>query len=220
MGTDVTGAAYRDPHQLGIWEPTHLADGEVLMTWVIVTLLVVAVLAVAAVLIEQRRAATLRNRFGSEYDRIVEQTGDRREARAELRDRIKRRKSLDIRELTPAEQEAYVERWRAVQFGFVDEPRRAVVAASALVDEVMDDRGYRAVPESDGDTDGRTGVGPADRLDLVAVDHPQLAADYRAARTTGAGTIDDQRVAFVRYRALFEALVSNGADAGASVRTA
>src|SRR5262245_43848644 len=179
------------------------------MTWVIVTLLVVAVLAVAAVLIEQQRAAALRNRFGSEYDRIVEQTGGRREARAEIRDRIKRRRSLEIRELTPAEMEAYVERWRAVQLGFVDEPRRAVVAAAALVDEVMDDRGYRAADP---------GPEPVDHLDLVAVDHPQLAADYRAARTSGAGTIDDQRVAFVRYRALFEALVSNGAAAQASAR--
>jgi hypothetical protein len=184
------------------------------MTWVIVTLLVVAVLAVAAVLIEQQRAAALRNHFGSEYDRIVEQTGDRREARAELRDRIKRRKSLDIRELSPAEMEAYVERWRAVQLGFVDEPRRAVVAAAGLVDEVMDDRGYRAEPDPGGDGAGE----PLDHLDLVAVDHPQLAADYRAARTSGAGTIDDQRVAFVRYRALFEALVSNGAAADASAR--
>src|SRR5262245_26828255 len=108
MDTDVSGAGYRDRHDLGIWEPTHKRTGEVLMTWVIVTLLVVAVLAVAAVLIEQRRGSSLRNHFGSEYDRIVERTGDRREARAELRERIKRRKSLEIRELSPTEQEAYV----------------------------------------------------------------------------------------------------------------
>jgi hypothetical protein len=182
------------------------------MTWVIVTLLVVAALAVAAVLIEQRRAASLRNRFGSEYDRIVEQTGDRREARAELRDRIKRRKAIELHDLSPAAREQYVERWRAVQFGFVDEPGRAVAAAVALVDEVMDERGYRVDPAADGEH-------PTDRLDLVAVDHPQLAADYRSARTASAGSIDDLRVAFVRYRALFEALVVDGADADTPART-
>jgi hypothetical protein len=189
------------------------------MTWVIVTLLVVAVLAVAAVVIEQRRAAMLRNRFGSEYDRIIEQTGDRREAQTELRERVKRRKALDIRDLSPAAQEQYVERWRAVQHGFVDEPRRAVAAAAALVDEVMDERGYRVDPDADGPADAAGPDGRVDRIDLVAVDHPQLAADYRTARTTAAGSIDDMRVAFVRYRALFEALVANGEGADMSART-
>ncbi len=186
------------------------------MTWVIVMVLVVAVLAVAAVLIEQRRAAMLRNRFGSEYDRVVEQTGGRREAQAELRDRIKRRRAIEVRDLSPAAREQYVERWRAVQFGFVDEPGQAVAAAAALVDEVMDERGYRAEPDPDPDGDGRV---PTDRLDLVAVDHPQLAADYRSARATSNGSIDDLRVAFVRYRSLFEALVANGDEAEQPART-
>jgi hypothetical protein len=212
MGNDVTGAGYRDPHDLGIREPTHQWTGEVFMTWVIVTLLVVAVLAVAAVLIEQRRMATLRNRFGSEYERIVEETGDRREAQAQLRDRVKRRNAMEVRDLSPAEQEQYVERWRAVQFGFVDEPRRAVAAAAALIDEVMDDRGYRPEPDEEGER-------PTDRLDLVAVDHPQLTADYRSAQATSAGSIDDLRMAMVRYRALFEALVANGTEADTPVRT-
>jgi hypothetical protein len=75
----------------------------------------------------------------------------------------------------------------------------------------MDERGYRSDPDGDG------GV-PRDRLDMVAVDHPQQAADYRSARASSASSIDDLRVAFVRYRALFDALLADGGEARPSGR--
>jgi hypothetical protein len=175
------------------------------MTWVIVVLVVVALIAAGAVLIEQRRSGALRARFGPEYDRVVDARGDRREAEADLRGRIKRRKAIEIRDLSPAARERYVGQWRAVQAGFVDEPRGAVVAAGELVDQVMAERGYEPVAD-----------------DGVAVDHPHLAADYRVAgRTLESGDgapIDDLRDAFIRLRGLFDALVINGSEAAVPAR--
>ena len=49
------------------------------------------------------------------------------------------------------------------------------------------------------------------RVELVAIDHPQLVANYRMARTGGAAaSLDDLRATFVHYRELFEALLADG----------
>ncbi len=184
------------------------------MTWLIVVLAVAAVLAIGAVLIEQRRTGALKSRFGPEYDRAVEARGDRREAEASLRDRIKRRKALDLTELSPAARERYEVQWRAVQAGFVDEPRQALAAAVQLVEQAANERGYRLEAGDDGHGDG-------DPLELLAVDHPHEAAGLREARrvlTAGDASVDDLRAAFVGCRGLFHALVTNGDPAASSAR--
>ncbi|HKE74191.1 MAG TPA: hypothetical protein VKB57_11285 [Acidimicrobiales bacterium] len=183
------------------------------MTWVIVILAVAAVLAIGAVLIERRRTGALRSRFGPEYDRVVDVRGDRRQAEAHLRGRIKARRALAVDDLSPAARERYVTQWRAVQASFVDEPRQALAAAVQLVDQVAAERGYRPADDADDDD-------APDTMDMVAVDHAHEAADVRAARTTLAGrddaSIDDLRSAFIGCRGLFDALV--GSDATARIR--
>jgi hypothetical protein len=91
-----------------------------------------------------------------------------------------------------------------VQEAFVDAPDAAVRDADRLVGMVMRDRGY---PVDDFDT----------KADMVAADHPHVAANYRAAHviaqrsTTGDGSSTEQlRQAFVHYRALFEELLAEG----------
>lgn len=181
------------------------------MTWLIVVLAVAAVLAIGAVLVEQRRSRALRSRFGPEYDRAVEARGDRREAEADLRDRIKARKGMEVRELSPASRERYVTQWRAVQASFVDEPRQALAAAVQLVDQATAERGYQTDDAVDDDGNGR------DTVDFVAVDHPHEAAALRHARhalqTGGPTSVDDLREAFVGCRRLFDALVGDGSEA-------
>lgn len=185
------------------------------MTWVIVVLAVAAVLAIGAVLIEQRRTGALRSRFGPEYDRLVEARGDRRRAEAHLRGRIKARKGMDIEELSPASRDRYVAQWRAVQASFVDEPRQALVAAVQLVDQVAAERGYRPDDDAEGDD-------APDTLDMVAVDHPYEAEELRSARgalaSGGSPSIDDLRDAFVGCRRLFDALVDADAHHDGPVR--
>jgi len=175
------------------------------MTWVILTLVVVALLGVAAVVIEKQRSAMLRRRFGPEYQRAMDEHGDRRAAEAALRERIKRRRSVELIDLTPASAERYKAQWRAVQAGFVDDPKGSVASARTLVEQLIVERGYR---------DGEAAeVGADDRMELVAIDHPHLVAEYReAGRVSPEASLDDLRATFIHYRDLFEAVLADGTD--------
>ncbi len=181
------------------------------MTWVIVAVAVVVVIAVAILALGQGRSAALKRRFGPEYYRIVDEKGGRRAAEASLRDRAKRRNALEIRELSHEATAQFAVRWRDAQSGFVDDPRRAVAHADWLVQEVMRERGY-PVDEFD------------ERIEMVSVDHPELADDYRVAHAiqrrsgTESASIDDLREAFQRYRALFDDLMADGADVDRDTR--
>ena len=149
---------------------------------------------------KQRQRAELRGRFGPEYERAVDDYGERGRAEAALAARAERVEQLHIRPLAADESARYAEEWRAVQSRFVDQPEDAIGEADRLVGEVMQRRGYPM-----GDFDQRA----AD----ISVDHPDTVAHYRAAHTlylaqeqADIGT-EAQRQAFVHYRALFEQLL-------------
>jgi hypothetical protein len=169
------------------------------MTWLIVVLLIVVVLAVGAVAVTQMRSRTLKQRFGPEYDRLVEEEGDKRRAESTLSERAKRRDALEIQDLDPDVLRAYAEQWREVQERFIDEPQQTVADADALVQKVMRERGY-PVDEFD------------ERIDMVSVDHPELAENYRVAHATQVrqdeASTDELRDAFQRYRSLFTELLA------------
>jgi hypothetical protein len=176
-------------------------------TWiwiVIVAAVVVALVLIAAFALGARRRRGLQERFGPEYDRAVETTGDRRAAEAELREREERHEELEIRELTPAARDRYFEEWRSVQVRFVDAPAQAVTEADELVRQLMRDRGY---PVDDFDT----------RAEAISVDHPHVVENYRAAHGVwaanerGEATTEDLRQSLVHYRSLFEELLGRGA---------
>jgi hypothetical protein len=172
-------------------------------TGVIVILVLAALAAIAllgALAWRQRQSRGLQQRFGDEYDRTVERTGDERAAQRDLRAREERRKQLDIRPLPAETRQRYLEEWRTVQGRFVDAPDAAVKDAHALVTNVMRDRGY---PMEDFEQ----------RAADVSVDHPEVVEDYRAAgRITAAsergqaGT-EELRQAMVHFRALFDRLL-------------
>lgn len=165
--------------------------------------LVVALLvagALAWMYLRQRRSGELRSRFGPEYDHVIRERGDRRDAERELKAREKRIDRLTIRPLRPEERTRYAERWKAEQVRFVDEPREAVRNADHLVEEVMKDRGY---PVSDF----------SQRAADVSVDHPHLVENYRSAHDVaerngrGEALTEDLRHAMLCYRSLFEDLL-------------
>jgi hypothetical protein len=176
------------------------------MTWLIVVLLIVVVLAVGAVAVPQMRSRTLKQRFGPEYDRLVEEEGDKRRAESTLSERAKRRDALEIHDLDPDVLRAYAEQWREVQERFIDEPQQTVADADTLVQKVMRERGY-PVDEFD------------ERIDMVSVDHPELAENYRIAHATQVRTgqeeasTDELREAFQRYRSLFTELLAESTPA-------
>jgi hypothetical protein len=172
--------------------------------------IVVGALVVVALLVWWTRTAhrtrTLRRRFGPEYDRTVEGADNKRRGEAELAARAERRDALDIRPLPTAARERYVVEWQRVQARFVDDPEGAVRESDTLIRSVMSERGYRVE-----DFDQRA----AD----VSVDHPRVVENYREghrlarASALGDGTTEDLRRAMQHYRALFDDLLEDTADA-------
>jgi hypothetical protein len=171
-----------------------------LLVAILVVIVLLALLAFFAG--RQRRSRQLQDKFGPEYDRTVEQAGDRRAAEAELLDRTERREQLDIVSLDPEARTRYLEAWRNTQAQFVDEPAEATREADRLITSVMRDRGY---PVDDFDQ----------RAADISVDHPQVVDDYRAAHAIAArndrseASTEDLRQALVHYRSLFEELLED-----------
>jgi hypothetical protein len=150
--------------------------------------------------VDRRRSMQLRSRFGPEYERTVQEVGDRRRAEHDLERRANRVERLHIHPLSMAEHDRYVAAWKADQARFVDDPAGAVTEADRLVQDVMKARGY---PVADFDQ----------RVEDISVDHPHLVQNYRAARELaarhrrGEATTEDLRRALVFYRGLFDELL-------------
>lgn len=167
-----------------------------------VLLVVAAIVIVGALLIvrRNRRSDGLRERFGPEYDRAVNQLGGRGEAESELETRRKRVEQLPIRPLSSLDQERFATDWTTTQAQFVDEPSEAINDADRLVAELMQTRGYPV-----GNFEQRA----AD----ISVNYPNVVKHYRAAHTIaldnerGAADTETLRQAMVHYKALFEELL-------------
>lgn len=164
-------------------------------------LLVLVLLAgVIMLLVQNRRRANLRAKFGPEYARTVEAVGSSRKAEAELQEREKRVSAFTLRPLSPQQVDMFTDNWMRVQTQFVDDPQGAVSRADVLLTEVMEVRGYPIV-----DFERRS----AD----LSVDHPHVVQNYRSAHdiairhARGEADTEDLRHAMIHYRALFEELV-------------
>jgi type VI protein secretion system component VasK len=184
-----------------------LVDGEVNemseLSWVLIAVVVlVAVGIVVWLMSRRRRSARLKEHFGPEYERTVGELGEQRAAEADLLQREKKRKKLDIVDLSPEARAEHVVTWQKVQTEFVDAPGEAVGRAERLVTRVMRERGY---PIDDFDQ----------RAADISVDHPDVVENYRAAHAisqaqhNGEISTEDARQAFVHYRALFDRLLGS-----------
>lgn len=167
--------------------------------WIVAAVAVVVVVVLIALFVGRTRRS-LRRRFGTEYDRAVQQHDDRDAAHAELQSRLDRNRGYTITELDPTDAVELVEQWRALQRRFVHDPSTGLLEAEALVMEVAARRGY-----------------PADGWDRqaadISVDHPDAMDDYRRARAVaydtrdGSAGTEEMREALMRYRTMFESLV-------------
>lgn len=168
-------------------------------TLIVIVVAVIAAALIAWAVLRQRRTASLRHRFGPEYERTVREHGPAR-AESVLLQREKRVEKLRLRELTPDERERFISDWRTTQSRFVDDPNGAVNDADSLVTSLMQARGY---PMSDFDQ----------RAADISVDHPRVVDNYRAAREIalrhrrGEATTEDMRNALIYYRSLFDELL-------------
>jgi hypothetical protein len=178
-------------------------------TWVWISIAVAAVVVVVAAIVAismvsfRFKTRRLKQRYGSEYERGVSDTGSEKGAVRELTTRERKRGKLDIVPLTPSALSDFTARWQEVQAGFVDNPATAVGVADRLVTEVMRQRGY---PVDDFDQ----------RAADISVDHPDIVENYRAAHGINTSRqhadTEQQREAFVHYRALFEKLLETSTD--------
>lgn len=174
------------------------------------TMLVIAVIAAVVLLgvggylgmvfSRRQRSKNLQERFGPEYERTLDETGDRVRAEQELQARVEHVKALDIRELSGEQKERFTREWRATQAEFVDHPGAAIQGADRLIKEAMAAKGY---PVEDFDQ----------RAADISVDYPDLVGHYRGMREiTGRSeheeiSTEDLRQAMLHCRALFEELV-------------
>jgi len=165
---------------------------------IVIVVVVVAVLAALAIRTMQRRQ--LRDRFGDEYQRVVDEKGGRSAAEAELRRREKLHATLELHDLSDADRARFREGWVAVQTLFVDDPVSAVRDGDRLVTELVAARGY---PVSDYE----------DRLAHLSVEHANVLNHYRDAHEistrndAGKATTEELRQALVHYRELFADLL-------------
>jgi hypothetical protein len=180
---------------------------------VVIVIAVIVVVALGTGILYDSRRRRLRQRFGPEYDRLVDERDSKRKAEAELAAREKRVKGLELRPLNPAAQARYTKEWSSIQERFVDEPAQSVGDAQRLVMAVMSDRGY-----------------PTERDEQViadlSVDHANTLDHYRAATTIsqraaeGAASTEDLRQAMIHYRALFRDLLGTTSEQEAPTPTA
>ena len=176
-------------------------SGVEIVTVVIALILVLVVIWVIYVVVRnRRRSADLRSHFRSEYDRTVDQSGDRRRAERDLERREAQRGKIEVRELDGLRRTQYADQWQHIQSSFVDQPAVAVEHAYQLVRQVLAECGY---PTDDAGS----------QADMVSVDHPDIIEEYRLAvasteaSSSGEATTEELRTAMIHYRSLFSRLL-------------
>ncbi|MER5674851.1 hypothetical protein [Pseudonocardia alni] len=175
------------------------------MLWVVVAIVVLVVLGLALVAASRvrgrRRTAALRRHFGPEYGHVVEQSGGQARGEAELRQRLRRRRELDVRDLDADERERFAGRFAEAQNTFVRTPRAGLRDTDLLLQQVMRTRGYPVEHFSE-------------REAMISVDHPDLVAHYRAAHAVAVADEDADteslRQAMVDHGYLFDELIGAG----------
>jgi hypothetical protein len=185
-------------------------DSTVIVLVVLIVVLVLALVAAGVMLSQRRRTERLQEHYGPEYERSLSETGNRRDAEAQLTEREKRHRELEIRDLRSDERDRFAASWADIQREFVDDPKRAVRDADVLVLEIMRTRGY-PVGDDGGDFERRA--------EDISVEHPDVVQRYREAHAvrdaTERGDVDteNQRTAVTSYRSLITALLdSRGGD--------
>ncbi|WP_406486350.1 hypothetical protein [Streptomyces sp. NBC_01563] len=173
-------------------------------TLIAITVAVVVVLLVCALVAWQvARRRHLKEQFGPEYERLVEEKQSRTAAEHELREREQRHDALEIKPLSAADREKYAQGWSQAQERFVDHPDDAVHEADRLVTALMSERGYPT-------------KGFEQQASDLSVEHGRTLQSYRTAHEVSdrssrhQATTEELRGAMVHYRALFDELLHNG----------
>jgi hypothetical protein len=177
------------------------------ITTILIAVIMILVIggALGVVFFRRQRTKRLQERFGPEYERILNEVGDQGQAESELETRLEHVKNLEIHPLSAEQVERFNEQWKLTQAEFVDTPLGAVQKANRLIKEVMIAKGY---PVEDFEQ----------RAADISVDYPDMVEDYRglhalaAKSDDGSLTTEELRRAMVHGRALFENLIQQQAQ--------
>jgi len=178
---------------------SHITNTQIIFTAVaLIVVLVIAIITDRQ--IRKARTASIRKRFGPEYDRAVLLHGTSQKAEAKLVGRETRVGALKIRELTANERERFAVEWQTVQSRFVDQPVAAVTEADNLIAALLVARGY-----------------PRETFEQSAADlsvtYPRMMESYRVAhaiavRPRGSeASTEELRTAMIQSRAIFDELI-------------
>jgi hypothetical protein len=178
---------------------SHITNTQIIFTAVaLIVVLVIAIITDRQ--IRKARTASIRKRFGPEYDRAVLLHGTSQKAEAKLVGRETRVSALKIRELTANERERFAVEWQTVQSRFVDQPVAAVTEADNLIAALLVARGY-----------------PRETFEQSAADlsvtYPRMMESYRVAhaiavRPRGSeASTEELRTAMIQSRAIFDELI-------------
>ena len=173
--------------------------------WIVIAVVAAAalvlVLALRSVGAKKRKTAHLQEHFGPKYDRAVSDSG-RKDAEQRLGDVDREHEELDIRPLSSAARERYLEEWQQAEARFVNDPKDAARSAERVVARVLADRGYPAAADTEA------------QAAHVAVDHPDVVERYRhghamLASDNGDQDTEDLRKAMIDFRSVFDELVTD-----------
>jgi hypothetical protein len=175
--------------------------------WIWIAVGVLALIVVAALMARsarKARSAQLRDKFGAEYDHVVQEKGKRKRAEQELLARVDEVKKYEIRPFTVAERDRFRRDWALIEQRFIERPTTAVVEADELVADMMRVRGY---PMGDFEKHAAN----------LSVTHPRVIEHYRAGHrviggTPGQSSTEDLRQAMLHYRSLFDELIREVRD--------
>jgi hypothetical protein len=175
---------------------------------ILITIIVVAVLLVVGAVgwtgYSKRR---LRASFGPEVQAVARDHESPREVDRELRRRKKEHDALQLRTITPQDQENYAAAWEQAQGEFLNDPALALAHAEQLVAAVLEARGYPG-----GETE--------EQLALLSVEYADSLADYRAAQQVSRRALgepanistEELRQAMLSYLTLFNELLTDSGE--------
>lgn len=174
------------------------------------TLTLITILATALILViggflaiafyYSQRTKRLKEEFGPEYDRTMDETGSRQKAEASLEGRQERVEALQMRTLSSDEQNHFAQKWQSIRVEFVDDPGSMVDESDRLVTEVMLALGY---PMANFDQ----------RIEDLSVEYPEVVSHYRDAHSTAvenrlsSASTEKLRQAILDYQMVFEELL-------------
>jgi len=181
---------------------------------------VVAVAAAALILLSvaitasarRRRTEQLQILFGPEYERALRLYDDKERAEDALGSRRKRLEELGVHELNPAERDRYLLEWMNIRAAAPNDPVSTLNRADKLLAEIMRAEGSRTVDPLE------------HRLDIALI-HPMIAEEYRAASDVidrlnmRLASPEECRRAVIRFSNIFDSLLGES-DLGERLRKA